>query len=174
MAPTNLQHEQKKVIVGRIGAAHGVKGWLKIHSFTDPKGNIFNYQPWYINKHGNWQVLELAEIAERALQMVVLFKGYNDRNSAQLLIGSNIAIDRAMLPKLAKNEYYWADLIGLTVVNTEGVTLGKVDYLFETGSNDVLVVKGDKQYLIPFLLDQFILNINLADSTIQVAWDADF
>ncbi|MDF2867042.1 MAG: rRNA processing protein RimM [Gammaproteobacteria bacterium] len=163
-----------KVIVARVGAVYGVKGWLKIHSFTQPRENIFNYAPWFIKKQGIWQPIEVAEFAEHTTQMVILFADCNDRDAAQLYTGAEIAVERKQLPKLAKNEYYWSDLEGLTVINTEDIILGKVDYLFETGSNDVLVVKGDKQYLIPFLLDQFILNIDLPNKIIQVAWDVEF
>lgn len=172
--PGAMGIDKNKVIIGRIGAAYGVKGWLKIHSFTEPRENIFNYSPWFIKKQDKWQPIEIAGFAEHTPQMVILFAGCNDRETAQLYTGAEIAIERKQLPKLAQNEYYWSDLEGLTVINTENIVLGTIDYLFETGSNDVLVVKGDKQYLIPFLLDQFILAVDLPNKTILVAWDAEF
>jgi 16S rRNA processing protein RimM len=164
----------EKVVVGRIGAVFGVKGWLKIHSFTEPMDNILHYSPWYIQDKGTWQIKEIVEFAVQTKQLIVQFAGLHDRESAQLFTGLEIAVAKELLPKLATDEYYWADLEGLTVVNTEGVVLGKVDYLFATGSNDVLVVKGSKQYLIPFLLNQFVLSIDLPSSSMQVDWDADF
>lgn len=172
--PNTMGIDENKVVIGRIGAAHGVKGWLKIHSFTEPRENIFNYSPWFIKKQDKWQAIEIAEFSDHTPQMVILFAGCNDRDVAQMYTGAEIAIERKQLPNLKQDEYYWSDLEGLTVVNTENIVLGKVDYLFETGSNDVLVVKGDKQYLIPFLLDQFILAIDLPEKTIKVAWDAEF
>lgn len=165
---------QEKVVVGRIGAVFGVKGWLKVHSFTEPMDNILHYHPWYIQTKGKWQAKDVVEFAIQAKQLIVQFAGLHDRDQAQLFTGLEIAVAREQLPKLAKGEYYWADLEGLTVVNTEGVILGKVDYLFATGSNDVMVVKGSKQYLIPFLLKQFVLKVDLPNNSLQVDWDADF
>jgi len=174
MSQSDLERAKTKVIVGRVGAVYGIKGWVKIQSFTEPRQNLFSYAPLYIKHQGIWQIVKLADYNEQAKQLVAQFSGYNDRESAQLLTGSELAIERQQLPKLAKNEYYWSDLEGLTVINTEGVLLGKVEYIFETGSNDVLVVKGERQYLIPFLLNQFILSVDLLHKNLQVDWDAEF
>jgi 16S rRNA processing protein RimM len=78
------------------------------------------------------------------------------------------------LPPAPEGEYYWTDLIGLTVINREGVTLGQVDHLLETGANDVLVVKGERERLIPFLLELVVLEVDLAQRMLRVDWEEDF
>ena len=98
----------------------------------------------------------------------------HDRDEATRLIGADIAVDREQLPQTAGDEYYWTDLIGLTVINREGITLGQVDYLLETGANDVLVIKGERERLIPFVLSHTVLDIDLVQRVLQVDWDVDF
>lgn len=174
MSHIDTEQNKSKVIVGRVGTAFGVKGWLKIHSFTEPSENILKYNPWMLKQRGIWQAIEVAETAEQGTQLVIRFKNCFDRDVAQLYTNAEIAVEREQLPKLADNEYYWTDLEGLKVTNKAGVILGTIEYILATGSNDVLVVKGDKQYLIPFLLDQFVLNIDLANKNMLVDWDPEF
>lgn len=174
MPQTHLEQDTNKIIVGRVGATYGVKGWLKIHSFTEPRDNILDYIPWFIKKQGMWHLCEVIDASARTNNIVAQLKGCGDPDSAQLYVGADIAITRDHLPQLAENEYYWSDLEGLTVVNTDGIVLGKVEYLFATGSNDVMVINGEKRHLVPFLLDQYVVEVDLQNRRIQVVWDPDF
>lgn len=163
------------ITVGQVGAAHGVKGGLKIHSHTEPKDQILNYLPWHVKIGQQWQILKVKSAQPAGQYFIVYFENYTDRDQARLLTGAEIAIERDQLPKLAINEFYWQDLIGLSVVNLEGVNLGTVTSLIETGSNDVLIVKQDKkERLIPYLRDSFIKEIDLEKQLILVDWDPDF
>jgi len=162
------------VVVGRISALYGVRGWLRIHSATEPRANILRYKPWYLQRDGQWQPFEIAAGREQGKGVVAQLVGYNDRDVAATLLGATIAISRDQLPPLAADEYYWSDLIGLTVTTHDGITLGRVDHLIETGANDVLVVHGDRERLIPFLPGSVISAIDLTASTIEVVWDPDF
>lgn len=164
------------VVVGRFGKPHGIKGWITIHSFTEPYDNLLDYQPWFIQEQGTktWKALEYEKVEFHAKGIVVLLKGVTDRNMAALYTQSEVAVLKSQLPVLPENEHYWSDLEGLNVVTKEGVILGQVEHLFETGSNDVLVVKGERQRLIPYLMGNTILNVDPDNSVITVDWDPDF
>ncbi len=163
------------LIVGRISGLYGVRGWVKIFSHTEPRENILSYRAWYL-RHGNeWQPVELAEGRLHGKGVVARLAGCDDRDVAAGLIGSDIAILRSQLQQAAPGEYYWADLIGLQVNTVDGVDLGTVDHLLETGSNDVLVVRqGKHERLIPFIRGQVVREIDLAGKRIVVDWDPDF
>lgn len=163
------------LLVGRVGSVHGVRGAVKIHSQTHPKEQILNYLPWLIRLNHQWSPLKILSSQYHGHMLVVHFEGYTDRDQAKMLTGADIAVNKAQLASLPTGEYYWTDLIGLTVYTVEGVELGAVTSLLETGSNDVLVVKqGKKERLIPYLPDQFIKQINLAEKRMVVDWDPEF
>ena len=165
------------VVVGKIASAYGIKGWLKINSFTDPLTNILQYDPLYLQTREarqSWKTVKVLNGREHGKQVVLQLEGINDRNQAELLRGLEIAITRDQLPETEADEYYWVDLEGLSVTNLDGVTLGTVDSIMETGANDVLVVKGDKERLIPYVLDEIVHTIDLDAGTITVDWDPDF
>jgi len=165
------------VVVGKIASAYGIKGWVNIQSYTDPVTNILDYQPWYLISPRDQNQREQVRIISgrpHGKQVVAQIEGCNDRNKAELYRGLEIAIDRDQLPAVPEDEHYWIDLIGLEVVNKDGIKLGKVDSLLETGANDVLVVKGEKEYLIPFVKDEFVHDIDLEKHCITVDWDPDF
>jgi len=164
----------KRVIIGRINGLYGVRGWLKVFSYTSPITNILNYSPWHLYQHGQWRTVSLSEGQAHGKGIIVRLETIHNRDEAARLLGSDIAINREQLPPTAKGEYYWADLIGLTVVNRENVALGQVDHLLETGANDVLVVKGERERLIPFLLEQVVVDVDLAQKVLRVDWDEDF
>lgn len=168
--------EETLVVVGQIGRPHGIDGSMRINSYTQPAENILNYLPWFIQKKDSqvWEDLQYEKVEHHAKGLVIFLKGINDRNIAAHYTQANIAVSRDQLPSLPENEYYWSDLEKLDVKTQSGVLLGQVDHLFETGSNDVLVVKGDKQHLIPFLKGNTILNIDLLNKIITVDWDPDF
>lgn len=175
---TMAQQDNERILLGRITGLYGVRGWLKVFSNTEPRDNILSYTPWLIRgkglEGGQWHEITVCQGRLQGKGIIVQLEGYTDRDQARALIGADIAIDRHQLAPLAAGEYYWSDLQELQVVNQQGVTLGRVDHLLETGANDVLVVKGEREHLIPYILDQTIMNIDLEHGIIQVDWDPDF
>ncbi len=163
-----------RVTIGRINGLYGVRGWIKVFSYARPITNILNYSPWQLYQHGQWQTVSLSEGQAHGKGIIARLESIHNRDEAARLVGSEIAVNREQLPPTPKGEYYWADLIGLTVVNREDITLGQVDHLLETGANDVLVVKGERERLIPFLLEQVVVDVDLAQSVLRVDWDEDF
>lgn len=161
------------IVIGKIGKTYGVHGWLKIHSYTEPANNILSYQPWLIKQHGQWQEIEVVGGREHGPGVVVKFSNYDDPESASHFTGSEIAIYRDELPPPEKGEFYWADLEGLQVVNLKGIELGIVDHLFTAG-NDIMVIKGKRERLIPFVMDQTVKSVDLAKKQIIVDWEEDF
>jgi 16S rRNA processing protein RimM len=174
-----LQKQHKLIVswleVGRITGLFGVAGWIKISSHTDPIENILNYQPWWVQiGKAPKQEIVIAQSEVHAKGIVVKCVGYDDINAARQLLGARIYVTREQLPALSDKQFYWTDLEGLTVETQEGVSLGKVVYLFATGANDVLVVKGDRERLIPYVLGQVIKHVDLSTGIIQVDWDSEF
>jgi 16S rRNA processing protein RimM len=163
------------LIVGRINGLFGVRGWVKVYSHTEPRDNILSYRNWYLRDGNAWRQVELAEGRLHGKGVVARLSGCDDRDVAAALIGSEIAIRRQQLQQAASGEYYWADLIGLEVQTKDGVELGRVDHLMETGANDVLVVRqGKRERLIPYIRDQVVCEIDLAGKRLVVDWDPDF
>jgi 16S rRNA processing protein RimM len=162
------------VVVGRIAGMYGVRGWVKVFSHTDPRENILQYKPWYLYRDGQWQEVELAEGRRQGKGVVAHIASCDDREQARQLVNTDIAIRRDQLPEVGADEFYWTDLIGLQVKNQNDLVLGKVDHLMETGANDVLVVRNDREYLIPFVLDDVIIDIDLEKGVIRVDWDPDY
>ncbi|NOY66691.1 MAG: ribosome maturation factor RimM [Gammaproteobacteria bacterium] len=162
------------VIVGQISGLHGVKGWVKVYSYTDPRENIIQYSQWFLRSAEGWQEIKLEEGRRQGKGVVAKLEGYIDRDMSAQLIDRDIALLKDQLPQLEKNEYYWNDLIGCKVINQDKTEFGIVERMIETGSNDVLIVKGDRERLIPYIRGQVIKNIDLDSSIIQVDWDPDF
>lgn len=166
-----MENTKKYIVIGKVGTTYGIQGWLKIHSFTEIKGDIMDYDPWYIKEGANWKPIAVEDVREHGKSVIAKLAGWNTPEQARLLTGKEIAVLDSQLPLLAKDEYYWNDLIGLTVIDQHQKTLGTVIYLLETGSNDVLVVKGEKDFAIPFLLGDVIKNVNIAERVIHVDWE---
>jgi 16S rRNA processing protein RimM len=167
--------ECELISVGEISGVFGIKGWVKIFSLTEPRENILSYSPWIIRKGDKSRVVKLANGKRQGKTVVACIEGVSDRDIAATYSGWEILIKKSQLPKPEKGEYYWADLVGLNVKTEQGISLGEVDYLIETGANDVLVVKKDKEEcLIPFLQEQVIKKIDLSDNLMVVDWDPDF
>jgi 16S rRNA processing protein RimM len=164
---------EDRVVLGNFGAPHGVRGWVKVFSYTSPVENIFEYPLWQIEIKGTWKQLEIEDIKKASKEYAVKINGYETRDDAAKLTNCLISVFRHELPVLQEEEYYWSDLIGLKVVTVSGVNLGVVDSLLATGSNDVLVVKGDKLRMVPYT-SQVIQRVNLNDKVIVVDWDPDF
>lgn len=162
------------VVVGRIAALYGVRGWVKVFSHTDPRDNILHYQPWLVSINGTWHTLKHVEGRIHQQGIVARLDGYGDREAASALLGCDIAVRPGQLASLVPGEYYWSELIGLEVVTTEGVTLGVVEKLLETGSNDVLVVRGERERLLPYLPGRVVAEVDKSAGVIRVDWDPEF
>jgi 16S rRNA processing protein RimM len=170
------------VIIGKITSAFGVKGGVKVFSFTQPRLNILNYNPWLLKIDGQWQPIELKSGREQGKTITAQLDGIKDRNQAETLSGVEIGVYASQLPEPSADEFYWRELEGMRVVNTEGVDFGVVSHLIETGSNDVLIVKetaeqsvgrARKERMIPFIADA-IVAVSREQRLITVEWDADF
>ena len=179
MSTSDTEQHQLWVPVGKINGLFGVKGWIKVFSDTQPRENILNYSPWFLKRNGQWQEFKLLTGKSHGKGVIAQLAGCSDRDIAAELIGSQIAIKREQLPKASPGEYYWSDLKGLKVINLEGIDLGNVASMLETGANDVMVVhefgkKGKKERLIPFVTEDTVHEVNLEQGYITVDWDADF
>lgn len=162
------------VVVGKIGAPYGVRGWVKVHSYTDPIDNLFGYSLLLESPKGNWQPIKVEQFKAHGDGFVAKLAMIDDRDQAALITNAQIAVMRDALPELEEDEHYWADLHGLAVYNQEDVHLGLVVDVFATGANDVIVVQGTKEYLIPYALGSFVLEVDLEQKIMRVDWDAEF
>lgn len=151
-----------------------MKGWLKVYANTEKKENILAYQPWYVERNKVRQAVKLKAGKPHGKTIIVHLEGVDDRNEAELWVGSDIYIRSDQLPELNEDEYYWSDLIGLKVVSVEGDDFGVIDHLLETGANDVIVVKGDRERLIPYVTGQVVKAVDLKENKMIVDWGADF
>lgn len=173
--------EVKKLTLGKVGAVYGIKGWLKIHSFTDDPEAIFDYTPWSLNLGEKSQSANVTDWRKHNNGLIAKVAGIEDRDQAQSLVGYEISVRPEELPELPEGEFYWKDLMGMQVVTSNGYDLGVVSDMMETGANDVLVVKanfndgfGKKERLIPYLLDQVVINVSQENKQIEVDWDPGF
>jgi len=162
------------ITLGTINGVYGVKGWVKVYSFTSPIENILNYKTWQLSKKNQNKAVRLEGGKKHGKGIIAKLEGYDDRDEVAALLKSEIRIARDLLPELPEGEYYWSDLQGLQVSNMANVDFGKVDHLFETGANDVMVVKGDQERLIPFVQGMYIKDIDLRQKTMKVDWPEDF
>ena len=176
-----MKEINKEVILGKVGAVYGVKGWLKIHSFTEDQEAILDYFPWSLKLGNNLQSVEITDWRRHSKSLIVKVAGINGRDEAQALVGSEIVVNETSLPELPEGEFYLRDLIGMNVVTTKGYDLGIVSDIMETGANDVLVVKanhndgfGKKERLIPYLFEQVVDSVSLENKQICVDWDPGF
>lgn len=162
------------VVLGRFGRAHGIKGAISVISFTAPRENILDYPEWYIKQQGQWRLIRRTqdEITDKHLLTRVV--GFEEREEVAKLTNLEIAVPKATLPELGVGEYYWHELIGMTVIHQNGTVFGKVHELIETGSNDVLIVQGDQRYLIPYLVGDVVLAVDKEEKQITVNWDLDY
>lgn len=163
---------ERRVVVGRVVGLFGVRGWVKVYSYTRPPEALLGYGPWQLEVQGAWQTRAVAEGRRQGRGMVARLAGCEDRDAAAALVGAPIAICAAQLPARAAGEYYWSELENLRVVNLADQELGRVSHLFETGANDVLVVRGERERLIPFARD-FVRKVDLEAGVIRVDWDAE-
>ena len=167
-----MKSADDKLALGYISAVHGVKGWVKVHSWTRPMEAILKYQPWLLGEEK--KPVKIIDGRKQGKGLAALLPGYDDREQAVALVGQQIFVSREQMPPTGKDEYYWSDLEGLEVRTTKGEKLGRVDRLMETGANDVLVVSGGRERLIPFVQGQYVTRVDLEAELIEVDWDPEF
>ncbi len=167
------RHQDDSICVGRIIGVQGIKGWVKVFSDTSPRENILSYNPWQLVTGDQLTTVEVKGRLQ-GKNVLAQLAGIEDRDQATELIGSKIYILSGQIPKLAQGEYYWSDLIGLEVESLESEPLGRVESMMETGANDVMVLDGDRQRLIPFVLDAVVREIDLPNRRIVVDWKPDY
>lgn len=159
--------------MGQVSAPFGVQGWIRIRPFTEAPDTLLDHPVWWLDRGGAWQAFSLVEGSLHGKGLIARLRGCDDRDAAAGIRGSRIAVPRSQLPTAPADQYYWSDLIGLRVVNTQGEELGRVKDLLETGANDVLVVEGERERLIPFV-GAVVLEVDLAGGTVRVEWGADY
>ena len=164
----------ERVTMGRVSGVYGVRGWLRVRSDCEPPEGLLDYSPWQLETATGWRHLALEDGRVHGPGLVVKLAGIDDREQARGLVGRDIAVERSALPALAADEYYWNDLIGLVVVTRDGEQLGRVSGLMQTGTNDVLVVSGERTRLIPFILERVVLVVDAQARRIEVDWDPEF
>jgi len=170
------------ILLGEVSGVSGLKGWVKVFSHTSPRLQITEYKQWFLKKKGSdqWQTVKVKDGKVQSKNIIASIEGVQYRDQAEALIGSTIAVSSDQLEKLSEGEYYWKDLIGLNVENTEGVQLGKIDWIFNTGSNDVISIKGKNaegenvEHLVPYIIDDYVISISLEGSLMVVNWDPNF
>lgn len=160
------------VVMGRLGAPFGVRGWIKVQTYTEALDGLLDYPVWWVGREGEWREMEVTEAAVHGKGLVARLDRIAGREGAAQLKGLQVAVPRSRLPQ-TRNEFYWADLIGLKVVNLRGEDLGVVRGLLATGANDVLEVQGERERLIP-VIEQVVVEVDLAAGRIRVDWAADY
>lgn len=170
------------IIIGKVTTAYGIKGWVKIHSFTEPDTNLLEYTPLFIGAPGNWRPVEIEQGKHHGKGLIAKLAGCDDRNQAELLARQQFAVHAEQLPELEDDEVYWHQLEGLLVysIGEQDSLLGRVDGLMETGANDVLIVKpvsdsiDERERLLPYVPGEVVDEIDLDAGTIKVHWDPEF
>jgi 16S rRNA processing protein RimM len=175
----------RPVVLGHVSGLFGVKGWVKVYSYTRPAANLLDYEHWLIGRQDAWRPFRVLEAREQGKTLVARIGELSqaadgeavplpDRDAAAALIDCQIAVERDALPEPEPDEYYWFDLVGLDVVSRDGVSLGRVKAMMETGANDVLVLEGDRERLVPFVIGEVIDEVDLDAGRIVADWDPDF
>ena len=181
MTRFNTSHtDDTHVVLGKLTSPHGIKGWLKVYSYTNPMDSILEYPEWWVRQGECLTRMTVVQGSRQGKGLVVQLKGVDDRTAAEGLAQADILMPKEALPELSDDEYYWHELEGMAVFTQAGERLGQVSYLFETGANDVMVVRGDsesidkRERLLPFLPDDVIIEISSQEGRMVVDWDPEF
>ena len=166
--------DTRLVLMGRVVGVHGIRGWLKVESFTAPRASLVGYRPWRLRRGDSATLVEVIDSRPQAQPLQVQLRDIDSRDAAHALVGSEIVVPRSELPNLSGDGHYWTDLEGMRVVTITGIELGTVAHLFATGANDVLVVRGERERLVPFTPGHAVLKVDSASRTIEVDWDSEF
>jgi len=159
--------------MGRILAPYGVRGWIKVSPQTEAIDGLLGYRTWWIARGDDWQEHKLVEGRAHGAGLVAHLEGFDDRDKAAAIAGWRVAVPRVALPPAQEGEYYWCDLVGMTVVNLQDDVLGQVAEIFATGANDVLVVRGDRERLIPFVAS-VVRQVEVEKARLVVDWGLDY
>ncbi|MBD8642465.1 ribosome maturation factor RimM [Stenotrophomonas sp. CFBP 13724] len=166
---------ERRILLGRVAGAFGVRGELKLESWTEPRSAIFNYQPWIVvSPSGQESTVSGVRGRDTGKHLIARFPDVDDRDVVEAMRGTEVYVARSSLPPPKPDEYYWVDLEGLDVKTVEAVSLGQVSHLFSTGSNDVLVTRGDRERMIPFVQPEFVKSVDFDANLVIVDWDPDF
>jgi 16S rRNA processing protein RimM len=158
-----------RILIGKVSGCFGVKGWLKIFSYSDPRENITTYKSWLVGD----KLFDSVESKKNGKLIVAKLEGINDKETAQTFIGQKVEILQSQLRQLDTNQFYWKDLIGISVTNKQGVDLGIIKNMLETGSNDVIIIKGERERLMPYIADKTVIKVDLSNKTMLVDWHED-
>lgn len=170
-----MKDPTRRILVGRIHGAFGVRGEVKLESLTEPEGNLLRYQPWVLrDAQGREHTVEGARARPGGKGLIGTLPGIDDRDVAEALRGAELFVPRSALPPPRDGEFYWIDLEGLRVGNVEGIDFGTVASVFSNGANDVLVVRGDRERMIPWRRPDYVRELDFDAGRIVVDWDADF
>lgn len=170
-----MSDNERRILLGRIVGAFGIRGQIKVESWTEPRDAIFRYQPWIlVDAAGHERRFEGARGKESGKHLVATFPDVTDRDVVEAMRGTDIYVPRSALPPPKPGEFYWVDLEGFRVVNMEGVDFGTVSHLFSTGANDVLSIRGDRDRMVPFVEPDFVKSVDFEAGLITVDWDPDF
>jgi 16S rRNA processing protein RimM len=161
------------VVLGKIGSAFGVQGWVRITSYTDPPDNILDYDRWHLHRAGQWEAVEVEDGRVTAKGVQAKLVGIESPEEARLQVGVEIAVRRSELPPTAPGEYYWSDLEGLEALTPSGESLGRVDHFRSTPGGDIAVVRGAREHWIPFVKDR-IVKVDLEARRIVFDWGVDW
>ncbi|NNE60544.1 MAG: 16S rRNA processing protein RimM [Woeseia sp.] len=164
---------ERLIVLGKVGAPWGVRGWVKLTSFTEPREALLDYRECFMRRSGEWIAASLEASHPQGKSLVGKLAGIDDRDAALEWRGAEIGFPREQMPSPGDGHYYWADLEGLEVRHRDGRELGRVAYLLATGEHDVLVVQGEREVLIPFVMDRVILSVDLTAGVIDVDWEWD-
>lgn len=165
---------QKWVTLGRVSGVFGVKGWLKVRSYTEPHSNVLTFRAWTLRLEGTDRAVDVEDGQDHAGAIVAKLRGVDDRDSARSVVGADIVVERERLPPLETGEFYWADLEGCEVRTTAGLALGCVESMLTTGAHDMLVLPGKPERLIPFVAGRIVKHVDLAERVIVVDWSPDY
>ena len=166
--------EGERLVVGRVSGVYGVKGFVRVFSDTEPREAIAGFPRLWVERGGSWEFLEVEEGRAHGRGVVLKFRETADREGAHALIGCTLAVERDWLPPPEEGAFYWVDLQGLRVETMDGTVLGKIHGFIQTGANDVMVVKGDRERLVPWVRGQYVMDVDLAGGCVRVDWDPDF
>ncbi len=169
-----MQAEKEALIcVGHVLGAQGIKGWVRVFSNTSPRENIVNYSPWLIERDNEFDQVRVDGRLQ-GKHVLAKLEGVEDRSQAEDLTGLKLYIDPNQLPSLPSDEFYWSDLVGLTVESLQAETLGEVKSMIETGADDVMVVVGERERLIPFVIGEIVTEVNLDEGRMIVNWSPEY
>ncbi|NVK29750.1 MAG: ribosome maturation factor RimM [Gammaproteobacteria bacterium] len=168
MANTDL------IRVGTINGVHGIRGWVKVYSFTEDRAAVLSYSPWQLTIGGENRSVKVLAKQDGGKVLLARLEGVDSRDAAEAMVGAEIYVESSQLPVLDDGQYYWRDLIGCTVISTQSEAFGTLEQMLATGANDVMVVQGDHgEILIPWVLEKVVVDVDLAQRMIKVDWELD-